>query len=118
MLAPTLSGSKPLPKPTLDAAEAGWQCATYQAPHPGDRRKCPHRPPWSLPPCVGPLCSSLYYRLLHGGVARGGDILPVVGGLTLLSVTAFTHRVPEMAFDLETFLDITQCPLGTKSGTS
>lgn len=47
----------------------------------------------------------------------GGDILQVVGSLALSSVTAFTHhRVPEMTFDPETFLDITQCPLGTKSG--
>lgn len=69
------------------------------------------------PPSVGPACSTLYCRLLRGGVARGGDILRVVRGLALLSVTAFTHQVPEMAFDLETFLDITQCPLGTKSGT-
>lgn len=68
------------------------------------------------PPSVGPPCSTLYCRLLRGGVARGGDILRVVRGLALLSVTAFTHQVPEMAFDLETLLDITQCPLGTKSG--
>lgn len=114
MLAPTLSGSKPLPKPTLDAAEAGWRCATCQAPHPGDRRKCPHRLLWSLPPCVGPLCTAGFSVV---GVARGGDILPVVGGLALLSVTAFTHRVPEMASDPDSFLDITQCPLGTKSGS-
>lgn len=51
------------------------------------------------------------------GVARGGDILPVIGGLALLSVTAFTHRVPEMASVPDSFLDITQCPLGTKSGS-
>lgn len=66
---------------------------------------------------VSPPCYSLYYRVLRGGVARSGVIPQVVGGLALSSVTAFTHRVLEMAFDWETFLDITQCPFGTKSGT-
>lgn len=65
-------------------------------------------PPWAPP------CCSLYCRVLRGGVAGGGDILQVIGDLALSSGTAFTHRVLEMAFDWETFLDITQCPLGTK----
>lgn len=67
-------------------------------------------------PSVGPPCCSLYCRALRGGVARGGDIQRVVSGLALSSVTAFTHQVLKVAFDPETFLDITQCPLGTKSG--
>lgn len=48
-------------------------------------------------------------------MTRGGDIPWVVGGLVVSSVSAFIHQVPVTAFDPETFLDITQRPLGTKS---
>lgn len=68
-------------------------------------------------PLHGPPMLLFYCRLLCGVVARDGDILLVVGGLALLSVTSFTHWVPEMAFDPEIFLDTTQYHLGTISGT-
>lgn len=71
------------------------------------------------PPLPGPstTLSVLQAPLWWSGPGGGGDILQVVGSLALSSVTAFTHhRVPEMAFDPETFLDITPCPLGTRSG--
>ena len=99
---PTLTwrDSKPLPKSTLDAAEA--VLVVYCMPSSTPRRQEGKSTLVSME-SLQPLHRSLYCRVLGSGVARGGDIPWVVGGLVMSSVSAFTNWVPVMAFDRRHF---------------
>lgn len=100
MPTPTRRDSKPLPKPTLDAAEAVLVVCRMQSSTP---RRQEGKSTLASTESPQPLRRSLYCRVLSSGVARGGDIPWVVCGLVMSSVSAFTHRVPVMAFDRRHF---------------